>query len=127
MAIRRLLPDDALEFQSLRLRGLLECPEAFTSSHAEEVDTRWTSLPRGWLRTRTAVFGDFAGDRLVGLIGVCVAQLGVNARNDAAIVLYRSMGFETYGTERKFLMLDGVVHDQHLMSYHHFHDAAGRR
>ncbi len=71
MAIRQLLSEDAPDFQSLRLRGLLECPEAFTSSHAEEVDSpldvlaqRLSPKPDG------AVFGYFSGTNLVGLIGV---------------------------------------------------------
>ena len=36
--IRRLVRADAAAFQALRLQGLLECPTAFASSHAEEVD-----------------------------------------------------------------------------------------
>jgi ribosomal protein S18 acetylase RimI-like enzyme len=36
--IRRLAAADAAEFQALRLRGLLESPEAFGSTHADEVD-----------------------------------------------------------------------------------------
>lgn len=164
LAIRRLLPDDASEFLSLRLRGLLECPEAFSSSHAEEVDTDLGVIAQRLApKADGAVFGQLAGSRLVGLIGVQremrhklmhkafiwgmyvapehrrkgagralvatalrhatheigvrVVQLGVNTRNEAAIALYREMGFETYGTEREFLMLDGLPHDQHLMSY----------
>jgi ribosomal protein S18 acetylase RimI-like enzyme len=165
MAIRKLLPEDAAAFQSIRLRGLLECPEAFSSSYAEERDTplqiiaqRLTSKPDG------AVFGSFLGPDLVGVIGVeresriklshkasiwgmyvapehrlkgmgralvdqalqhaahsltvQLIQLGVNTHNAAAIALYESMGFLTYGTELGFLMLDGVSHDQHLMSRH---------
>ena len=37
MEIRRLTAADAAEFQALRLRGLLESPEAFGSTHADEV------------------------------------------------------------------------------------------
>jgi ribosomal protein S18 acetylase RimI-like enzyme len=165
MAIRQLVSEDASNFQSLRLRGLLECPEAFGSSHAEEVD-----LPLEFIAQRlspksdSAVFGSFSGQSLVGLIGIYrearpkllhkasiwgmyvtpehrhkgigrslvaqalqyasqglgvrVVNLGVNTQNEAAIALYKAMGFEIYGTEQEFLMLDGVAHDQHLMRRH---------
>jgi ribosomal protein S18 acetylase RimI-like enzyme len=165
MPIRQLFSEDAPAFQSLRLRGLLECPEAFTSSHAEEVDLpldviaqRLSPKPDG------AVFGNFSGHNLVGLVGIYrearpkllhkasiwgmyvapehrlkgigrslvaqavehasqnlgvrVVNLGVNTRNNAAVALYKSMGFQIYGTEPEFLVLDGVAHDQHLMRRH---------
>ncbi|MDQ2653784.1 MAG: GNAT family N-acetyltransferase [Chloroflexota bacterium] len=165
MTIRQLFPDDASEFQALRLAGLLECPEAFTSSHAEEVDTPLDVIA-GRLAPKddSAVFGYFTGGRLIGLIGVQresrrklshkafiwgmyvarehrrkgigrslmaraldhatsslevkMVNLGVNTQNSAAITLYRAMGFETYGTERGFITIDGIAHDQHLMSHH---------
>ncbi len=165
MAIRKLLSGDAAAFQSLRLRGLLECPEAFTSSHAEEIDTPLEVIAqRLTLKPDGAVFGSFLGPDLVGVIGVQregriklshkafiwgmyvtaehrlkgmgrslvdqalqhaamslkaqVVHLGVNTHNAAAVALYKSMGFQIYGTERGFLMLDGISHDQHLMSRH---------
>lgn len=163
MLIRRISPEDAAAFQQLRLRGLRECPEAFSSSHAEEVGTplhvisaRLAPRPDG------AVWGCFEGRNLLGMLGVqresqkqlshkaviwgmyvdphhrrrglgraLVAHglgyaadalrarsvnLGVNTRNTAAIALYESMGFGIYGTEKGFLMIDGVLHDQHLMA-----------
>ena len=161
--VRLLVPDDAAAFQALRLRGLLECPEAFTSSHAEEVDTplpiisqRLAALPD------SAIFGYLADGELQGVIGIVrerrrklghkagiwgmyvapenrlqgigrqlmgrallyardlevrTVNLGVNTRNMAAIALYEAMGFKTYGTERGFLMVDGMLHDEHLMSF----------
>lgn len=164
MGVRRLLPEDAGAFQALRLRALLECPSAFSASHAEEVDTsleiiaqRLAPKPEG------AVFGGFIGPDLAGIIGIereaqtklahkayiwgmYVAQahrrsgagrelmlaalqyasadlgvlsvnLGVNTTNTAAIRLYESVGFSVYGTERGFLRIDGVLHDEHLMSW----------
>jgi len=162
-AVRLLAPDDAAAFQALRLRGLLECPEAFSSSHAEEVDTplqivsdRLAALPD------SAVFGYFSDEKLQGVVGIArerrrklghkaiiwgmyvapesrlqgigrhlverallhardlgvrTVNLGVNTRNTPAIALYEAMGFKTYGMERGFLMVDGVLHDEHLMSF----------
>jgi len=170
MAIRKLLSEDTSSFQSLRLRGLLECPEAFSSSHAKEVDTTLDVIAQSLSpRPDGAVFGNLLGQNLVGIIGaqrevrrklshkafiwgmyaapehrlkgigrslvdqalryasqdlgVEVVTLGVNAQNKAAVALYEAMGFQTYGTEPGFLVLDGVAHDQHLMSCH-VHGAA---
>ncbi len=163
MAIRRLLPEDASLFQAVRLHGLLEVPSAFTSSHAEEVDTplpviaqRLAPKPDG------AVLGAFEGGELIGVLGiqregqrqvahkafiwgmyvlpghrlkgvgralvsyaldvatrdlgVRSVNLGVNTKNTAALALYQSIGFRTYGTEIGFLMVNGELHDEHLMS-----------
>lgn len=50
----------------------------------------------------------FASNRL----GVRQVSLGVNANNVAAIALYRSMGFEPFGLERGFMLLNGELHDE---------------
>jgi RimJ/RimL family protein N-acetyltransferase len=163
MEIRTLLPEDASRFQAIRLQGLLEIPSAFSSSHAEEVDTPLPIIAQR-LETRPegAVLGAFEDDALVGVIGVQregqrqlahkafiwgmyvhpdhrlkgvgralvsraldiaagelgvrSVNLGVNTRNSAAVALYRSMGFQAYGTEIGFLRINGELHDQHLMS-----------
>ena len=39
-------------------------------------------------------------------------NLGVNARNDAALALYEAMGFSAYGRESCFMLVDGVAHDE---------------
>lgn len=164
MDIRRLGPDDAAKFHALRLRGLLECPAAFTSSHEEEVGlsleiiaARLAPKPDG------AVFGCFVTAELAGVIGVqrdphrklkhkafiwgmyvapahrrlgvgraLVAaaldhatgplgvtrvNLGVNSANHAARALYESSGFTTYGIEPGFMLVDGMLHDEHLMTW----------
>ena len=46
------------------------------------------------------------------LPGVLRVTLGVNTENTAAIALYESLGFETFGLERGFLLVDGVLHDE---------------
>ena len=159
MQIRALSPDDATEYQALRLQGLLEWPSAFASSHDEEVNTPIAEIsarlqPNG----DGAIFGAFMDGRLVGIVGlqretmqklahkayiwgmyvapearklgvgkallqhalnhardvmlVRQVNLGVNASNDAAIALYRSLGFEPFGIERGFMLLDGESHDE---------------
>ena len=46
------------------------------------------------------------------LPGLLQVTLGVNTENTAAIALYKSLGFETFGLERGFLLVDGVLHDE---------------
>ena len=163
MVIRKLLPEDATAFQALRLRGLLEIPSAFSSSHAEEVDTPESVIAQRLAsKADGAVLGAFSDTNLAGVIGVQrerqrqlahkaiiwgmyvapevrqkgmgrslllraidmaarelevrTVNLGVNTQNKAAITLYESVGFRTYGTEPGFLMVNGELHDEYLMT-----------
>jgi RimJ/RimL family protein N-acetyltransferase len=76
MEIRQLTDADALTYHELRLRGLREHPEAFTSSFEEE-----SIKPLGWAQARLAhsaeasynfVLGAFSDARLIGIVGVSV-------------------------------------------------------
>ncbi|NDP41676.1 MAG: GNAT family N-acetyltransferase [Aromatoleum sp.] len=71
MEIRRLGPDDALVYRALRLRGLAEHPDAFTSSYEDEVlrpidDTLRRLDPDG----DDAVYGAFVDGVLAGAAGL---------------------------------------------------------
>jgi RimJ/RimL family protein N-acetyltransferase len=160
--IRPLLSSDAVIFQSLRLRGLTECPAAFSSSLEEEADTP-LSVTEARLAPKpgSAVLGCFQDEKLVGVLGVLrepqrklahkallwgmyvapeyrrngvgrslvssalqyavkelgvqVVNLGVNTANTAAIALYERLGFRTWGTERGYMSVDGVLQDEHYM------------
>lgn len=46
------------------------------------------------------------------LPGVLKVNLGVNDANTAAIRLYEAAGFRTFGHEKAFLLVDGVLHDE---------------
>ena len=71
MRIRELTSSDAAEFQSLRLQGLLECPSAFASSHAEEVGFALAAVAeRLAANPQRCVVGAFNGERLVGMVGL---------------------------------------------------------
>jgi RimJ/RimL family protein N-acetyltransferase len=71
MHVRTLHPDDAIEYQALRLRGLTETPTAFASSHEEEVRTPLAEIARRLQpQDSAAIFGGFVGGQLVGLVGV---------------------------------------------------------
>jgi ribosomal protein S18 acetylase RimI-like enzyme len=75
MFVRTLTADDAAAFQALRLAGLLECPSAFASSHAEEAPTpmdvvaaRLVAQPG---RACLGAFDDTMwGPALVGVVGL---------------------------------------------------------
>lgn len=71
MLIRPLSAADADQFQTLRLRGLLEEASAFASSYEEERD-RSVEDVRSQLAARNggAILGAFEGDRLLAIVGV---------------------------------------------------------
>ena len=90
--IRPLGSPDAAAFQQLRLRGLLEAPEAFGSTYAEE-----QGLSLDWVAEHLApvagsaqvVLGAFSeashdGGELLGLIG-CVQETKLKIRHKAMI------------------------------------------
>jgi ribosomal protein S18 acetylase RimI-like enzyme len=71
MNIRLLTPADAAVFQRLRLAALLETPESFAASHAEEKDTPLDEVARRLAsRPGHGVLGAFDGEALVGMVGL---------------------------------------------------------
>ena len=48
-------------------------------------------------------------------LGVRQVNLGVNATNAGAIALYERLGFERFGFERGYMIVDGVLQDEVLM------------
>lgn len=52
---------------------------------------------------------DYAKDRVIQV------HLGVWSENEPAIRLYKKLGFETYGTEPRYLFVNGRYLDEHLM------------
>lgn len=74
--IRRLTESDAAEYRELRLRGLREHPDAFTSSFEED-----QLKPLEWARQRLGarpeaphdfILGAYADGKLVGILGMSV-------------------------------------------------------
>lgn len=45
-----------------------------------------------------------------------LVQLGVESNSEAAMSLYSSLGFKTYGLERRALLVDGEYSDEELMA-----------
>ncbi len=68
MLIRRLLPSDALAFQTLRLAALRDAPTAFSSSYDDECETPLATIESNLAQRK--LFGAFDADLLIGMIGV---------------------------------------------------------
>jgi ribosomal protein S18 acetylase RimI-like enzyme len=57
--------------------------------------------------------------------GVRQVNLSVNAANAPAIALYQAAGFKSFGIERGYLQVDGVLHDEmHMALYRKAGDSA---
>jgi RimJ/RimL family protein N-acetyltransferase len=69
--IRRLAPDDAPAYRTLRLRCLKEHPDAFTSSYEEDAQKDVAAAAKRLAPDGAdAVFGAFAGGALAGIVGL---------------------------------------------------------
>jgi ribosomal protein S18 acetylase RimI-like enzyme len=105
MQVRRLTPQDAAEFQALRLFGLQDTPSAFASSYEEEV-----LFPESTIVGRLAVkpdrgpFGAFEGEILVGL--VALGREGMNKLSHKAMVwgMYVRPEYRGKGVGRALLL-----------------------
>lgn len=98
MEVRILQTGDAAAFKSIRLAALRECPTAFSASYEEECDIALEQTAERLAPNQDrAVFGAFDGERTA---------------NAAAIALYESAGFEPFGVEHGFMLVDGVLHDE---------------
>lgn len=71
LQLRPLTPADAAPFAALRLRGLRECPQAFSSSYEEEAATPLADFERRLQpQPGRAVLGAFDGGTLVATVGI---------------------------------------------------------
>ncbi len=77
-----------------------------TPTLSAQLDRR-RGLARGLMTRAIEEAGRWPGLRQI--------NLGVNAANSAAIALYESLGFQTFGIERGFMQVDGVLHDERHM------------
>jgi RimJ/RimL family protein N-acetyltransferase len=73
VAIRRLMPEDVLDYRDLMLEAYARHPDAFTSTASERA-----ALPMSWWQSRLdaapfapeVVFGAFEHDRMIGVAGL---------------------------------------------------------
>jgi ribosomal protein S18 acetylase RimI-like enzyme len=104
ISIRRLTPADALAYRDLRLRGLADHPDAFTSSADAEA-----AKPLSATEARIApespdwVFGAFVGDALAGVAGLS-REPRAKIRHKAAVFgMYVTPDFRRRGIGRALL------------------------
>jgi len=68
--IRVLTPDDASAYRALRLRGLREHPDAFTSSYEEDVQHPLAVTAARLATPRVTLWGGFVQGLLSGVVGL---------------------------------------------------------
>lgn len=98
MRIRQLVLEDVMVFWNLRLEGLKQAPEAFSSSYEEAV-----KLSREQIESR---IGDGGPEQI---------NLAVVTSNESARHLYKALGFEVFGLERKAVKVAGEYYDEEFM------------
>ena len=55
-------------------------------------------------------------DRAREVPGLALVRLSVESTNEPARTLYASLGFDTYGVERRALLVGGKYYDEELMA-----------
>ena len=110
MNIRRLSASDAPVFRDLRLAALLDTPEAFATSHVEEVDQPLAAFEARLAgRPGEAVLGAFDGDTLVGITGLKREGLLQTAHKGRIWGMYVAAAARGHGVARE-LMLAALAH-----------------
>jgi ribosomal protein S18 acetylase RimI-like enzyme len=101
--IRLLAPADAAAFRALRLQGLREHPEAFTSSHDEDVQQPAAIAAARLADPLQSFWGAFDGDTLAGIVGLERSRRA-KARHKAAVVgMYVAPAQSGHGLGRALL------------------------
>ena len=89
LAIRRLTPEDAAAYRELRLRGLQEHPDAFTSSYAEDSEAPLVTTERRLAPDSPDwVFGAFVANELAGVVGMFREPRAKNRHKAAVFGMY---------------------------------------
>lgn len=88
MPIRLLTAADAPAYRALRLRGLREHPEAFTSSHDEDLQHPPQIAAARLASATHAFWGAFDGDALVGIVGLEREQRAKNCHKATVVGMY---------------------------------------
>jgi RimJ/RimL family protein N-acetyltransferase len=105
--IRQLTDTDALAYHELRLRGLREHPEAFTSSFEEE-----SRKPLAWAQTRLAhspaaaynfVLGALSDATLIGILGVSVEPRAKSKHKGNVFGMYVAPEYAGRGVGQRLL------------------------
>lgn len=164
MKIRILQPQDAAQYQSLRLAALQTNPEAFGASYEEEVHFSIDKFKDRLQSANAWTFGALEQEKLIGsttlvretmlklqhraniyavyvspekrglgigkslieeairksrtISGIEQLNLSVVTTNTAAVKLYESLGFQTFGHEKRALKIaDTYFDEQHMVLF----------
>lgn len=84
--VRRLVPADAAAYREIRLEALRSEPAAFGSTfEAESAQTvEWFADRLG----KSNMFGGFAGDEIVGMVGLLTSDQGKEAHKGLLVAMY---------------------------------------
>lgn len=85
MDIRRITPEDAEAYRALRIRGLWEYPEAFTSSSSEEEKRSVEEMALRLAKSNTMFWGYFDNGQLGGMVGL-EREARAKSRHKAKVV-----------------------------------------
>jgi RimJ/RimL family protein N-acetyltransferase len=92
------VPDDAVAYRTLRLRGLTEHPDAFTSSDAEETERPLAVTKRRIAAdSRDWVFGAFVAGVLAGVVGLAREPRAKNRHKASVFGMYVAPGHARRG------------------------------
>jgi ribosomal protein S18 acetylase RimI-like enzyme len=109
MHIRRLEPQDAQPYRDLRLRGLREHPQAFTSSHEEDSRLPLAAAQQRLTSPHQRFWGAYDGVTLCGIVGL---DVGTRAKDrHKATVVGMFVAPECTGKGMGRALIEALLHD----------------
>ena len=103
MEIRLLVPSDAPVYRALRLRGLREHPQAFTSSYEEDVTIPLQVTATRLDSPRHTFWGAFHGPELCGMLGLERETRAKNRHKGRVTAVYVAAEASRQGVARDLL------------------------
>ena len=98
------MPDDAVAYRALRLRGLQEHPAAFTSSHPEDSEKPLATTERRLAPDSPDwVFGAFVANELAGVVGLAREPRAKNRHKAAVFGMYVAPDHARHGIGTELL------------------------
>ncbi|MEO8506816.1 MAG: GNAT family N-acetyltransferase [Betaproteobacteria bacterium] len=101
--MRRLVPADAAAYRVVRLRGLREHPEAFTSSYEDDVQKPLAATQARLAAAESPLYGAFVDGVLAGGIGMSRESRGKGRHKADIVAMYVMPEFARRGIARALL------------------------